>query len=220
MGGDSVWALLCSLAVTNSISIDFFSCPYADVSTQGVPNLYRSCQKDTGVPIRKSTDQRFHAPPRGLSQLGTSIIGSRAQPFTRRHSNAKRHYYTTNILLNCLYFFKDPDSFSLPALTNKPLKRIRHTLALHSNSASKDNHVHSLNPQPGQTGGVSSSPSTLLDGCTKHQIELMNITRYALSWSANTLQAHKPLKGFECSAVDLLGFEPRASALQRRRSSN
>jgi hypothetical protein len=122
MGGDSVWALLCSLAVTNSISIDFFSCPYADVSTQGVPNLYRSCQKDTGVPIRKSTDQRFHAPPRGLSQLGTSIIGSRAQPFTRRHSNAKRHYYTTNILLNCLYFFKDPDSFSLPALTNKPLK--------------------------------------------------------------------------------------------------
>jgi hypothetical protein len=32
--------------------------------------------KVVGVPIRTSTDQRFHAPPRGLSQLGTSFIGS------------------------------------------------------------------------------------------------------------------------------------------------
>lgn len=139
-GGDSVWAVLCSLAVTNSISIDFFSCPYADVSTQGVPNPYGSPQKVVGVPIRKSTDQRFHAPPRGLSQLGTSIIGPRAQPFTRRHSNAKRHYYTQ---LNCpVYIFS-----KTPVHTCLRIMDIWHTLALHSNSASKDNQIHSFNPQ-------------------------------------------------------------------------
>lgn len=38
--------------------------------------------------------------------------------------------------------------------------------ALHSNSASKDNHVHSFKPRPRQFRGVSSSPSTLLDRCT------------------------------------------------------
>ena len=35
-----------------------------------------------GCPIRKSSVQRLHAPRRGLSQLGTSFIGSWAQPFT------------------------------------------------------------------------------------------------------------------------------------------
>ena len=57
--------------------IDFSSCPYADVSTQGVPDLYQiNCKMQLGVPIRTSRDQRFHAPPPGLSQLGTSFIGS------------------------------------------------------------------------------------------------------------------------------------------------
>ena len=40
------------------------------------PTHNGSPQKVVGVPIRTSTDQRFHAPPRGLSQLGTSFIGS------------------------------------------------------------------------------------------------------------------------------------------------
>jgi hypothetical protein len=44
--------------------------------------------------------------------------------------------------------------------------------ALHSNSASKDNQIHSFNPRFRQKG-VSSSPPTLLGECTKHQSELM-----------------------------------------------
>ena len=69
---------------------------------------------------------------------------------------------------------------------------IRHTLALHSNSASKDNHVHSFNPQPGQTSGVSSSPSTLLDGCIKHHDYMMkvNLCEYSRPLRARASYRH------------------------------
>ncbi len=111
------------------------------------PTLIGSTQKVSGVPIRKSTDQRFHAPPRGLSQLGTSFIGPRAQPSTKRHSNAK-----TILSLVC---------------QNTRLRRIRilayhSTLfflakelnaALHSNSASKDNLYTASTPAIRQKGG-------------------------------------------------------------------
>ena len=39
------------------------------------------------IPIRTSPVLTLHAGPRGLSQLGTSFVGTRAEPFTRRHSS-------------------------------------------------------------------------------------------------------------------------------------
>ena len=36
----SVWPLPRSLATTGGISVDVFSCPYLDVSVQGVPLVY------------------------------------------------------------------------------------------------------------------------------------------------------------------------------------
>ena len=38
----------------------------------------------TGGPIRRSRDQRLHAPTPGLSQLATSFVGARAEPSTGR----------------------------------------------------------------------------------------------------------------------------------------
>ena len=40
-----------------------------------------------GIPIRKSSVRPLRAGPRGLSQLGTSFIGSRAEPFTTWYSS-------------------------------------------------------------------------------------------------------------------------------------
>jgi hypothetical protein len=61
---------------------------------------------------------------------------------------------------------------------------------------------------PMATGGVSPSPPTLLGGCTGILID--------------EYYAYAPYHGAAArlAPVDLLGFEPRASALQRRRSSN
>ena len=52
----SVWPLPRSLATTCGISVDVFSCPYLDVSVQGVPRvrLFDSAHADTVLPYRVS----------------------------------------------------------------------------------------------------------------------------------------------------------------------
>ena len=52
----SVWPLPRSLATTCGISVDVFSCPYLDVSVQGVPylTLFDSDKVDTVLPYRVS----------------------------------------------------------------------------------------------------------------------------------------------------------------------
>jgi hypothetical protein len=49
-----------------------------------------------GIPIRRSCVLRLRAAPTGLSQLGTSVVGTRAEPSTRRHSSHVRRTYPTN----------------------------------------------------------------------------------------------------------------------------
>ena len=81
----SVWPLPLSLATTHGISVDFFSSPYLDVSVQAVPLIYLSIQYmmygllHTDFSIRKSAAKWIFAPPRGLSQLITSFVGSQCQ---------------------------------------------------------------------------------------------------------------------------------------------
>ena len=83
----SVWPLSLSLATTHKISVDVFSSPYLDVSVQAVPHvyLYRSFQYtlpsicSVGFPIRKSPDRRLLSPPRSISLIAASFIGSRCQ---------------------------------------------------------------------------------------------------------------------------------------------
>ena len=52
----SVWPLPRSLATTGGISVDVFSCPYLDVSVQGVPHvrLFYSTHADAVLPHRVS----------------------------------------------------------------------------------------------------------------------------------------------------------------------
>ena len=61
----SVWPLPRSLATTGGISVDVFSCPYLDVSVQGVPRvrLFDSPHADTVLPCRVSPfgDLRINA---------------------------------------------------------------------------------------------------------------------------------------------------------------
>ena len=76
----SVWPPPRSLATTSGISVDVFSCPYLDVSVQGVP-LVRFTARYLSIAqvcchIRKSPDRSSFAAPRSLSQLVTSFIGS------------------------------------------------------------------------------------------------------------------------------------------------
>ena len=77
-----VWALPISLAATFGIDVSFFSSGYLDVSVHRVPHhnlwiqLWLTEVCSAGFPIQKSTDRRIFAPPRSLSQLITSFIGS------------------------------------------------------------------------------------------------------------------------------------------------
>ena len=81
----SVWPLPRSLATTYGISVDFFSSPYLDVSVQAVPLICLWIQHmihgllHVDSSIRKSAAQWIFAPPRGLSQLITSFVGSQCQ---------------------------------------------------------------------------------------------------------------------------------------------
>jgi hypothetical protein len=95
-----------SLATTCGVSVDVLSCRYLDVSVPCVRhltlciqvklpsnNLWKptppeclrfpatliSQRSRVGYPIRKSTDQRVFAPPRGLSQRITSFIACACQ---------------------------------------------------------------------------------------------------------------------------------------------
>ena len=90
----SVWPPPRSLATTSGISVDVFSWPYLDVSVQAVPfvRLFDSTH-DAQVllervpPFGNPRIYRIFAPPRGLSQLVTSFVGSWCQglphaPFT------------------------------------------------------------------------------------------------------------------------------------------
>ena len=54
--GPSVWPPPRSLATTSGISVDVFSCPYLDVSVQGVPHvrLFYSTHADAVLPHRVS----------------------------------------------------------------------------------------------------------------------------------------------------------------------
>ena len=78
-----VWPLPRSLATTCGISVDVFSWPYLDVSVQAVPfvRLFDSTH-DAQVllervpPFGNPRIYRIFAPPRGLSQLVTSFVGS------------------------------------------------------------------------------------------------------------------------------------------------
>ncbi len=81
-----VWPIPHSLATTNGISFDFFSCGYLDVSVPHVPFrvlcIYTRIAKNLpllGFPIRTSMDQKLFASPHSLSQLIASFIGFRCQ---------------------------------------------------------------------------------------------------------------------------------------------
>ena len=81
-----VWALPLSLAATQGIDVSFSSSGYLDVSVHRVTScmaIYSPYGTYTllyvGSPIRKSADQWLFAPPRSLSQLVTSFVGSCCQ---------------------------------------------------------------------------------------------------------------------------------------------
>ena len=81
-----VWPFPHSLATTNGISFDFFSCGYLDVSVPHVPFrilcIYIRITKNLpllGFPIRTSMDRKLFASPHSLSQLIASFIGFRCQ---------------------------------------------------------------------------------------------------------------------------------------------
>ena len=81
----SVWAVSRSLAVSNDIALRFlFLSILRCFNSRGSP-LRGAIVK--GIPIRRSVVLRLRAAPYGFSQLGTSVIGFRAELSTRRHSS-------------------------------------------------------------------------------------------------------------------------------------
>ena len=81
----SVWARPLSLAVTNGVSLRFLFLPVLRCF-----NSRRSPLREAiavGIPIRRSRVLRLRAASSGLSQLGTSFVGFRAEPSTRWRSS-------------------------------------------------------------------------------------------------------------------------------------
>ena len=81
----SVWAISFSPAVTNDIALRFLFLPVLRCFSSRRSPLREAIA--VGIPIRKSQVLPLPAGPLSLSQLGTSFIGFRAEPFTRRHSS-------------------------------------------------------------------------------------------------------------------------------------
>ena len=81
----SVWTVSRSLAVTDDIS-----CWFLFLLVLRCFNSERSLLREAiavGIPIRRSQVLRLRAAPLGLSQLGTSVVGFRAEPSTSWHSS-------------------------------------------------------------------------------------------------------------------------------------
>ena len=81
----SVWTGSRSLAVTDDVAYCFLFLPVLRCF-----NSRRSPLREAiavGIPIRKSRVLRLRAASPGLSQLGTSFIGFRAELSTRWHSS-------------------------------------------------------------------------------------------------------------------------------------
>ena len=77
----AVWAPPLSLAATEGISFDFFSCWYLDGSLPSVFHVHamyshaHDCHsRQSGYPIRKPRDQGLLAAPPGFSQLSASFF--------------------------------------------------------------------------------------------------------------------------------------------------
>ena len=81
----SVWATSFSLAVTHDIALRVLFLPLLRCFSSGSSPLREAIA--VGIPIRKSRVLPLLAGPSSLSQLGTSFVGFRAEPFTRRHSS-------------------------------------------------------------------------------------------------------------------------------------
>ena len=129
-----------------------------------------------GIPIRRSWVLSLHAAPPGLSQLGTSFVGARAEPFTRRLS-----------------------SHAVRSLFPNELGPVDVWIA----------RTYGLICTP-KVGGACINPSHPRLHGVVHRFSVL------------TFERRHPLKGcgFERARnMDPLGFEPRASALQRRRSA-
>ena len=81
----SVWAVSRSPAVTDDIALRFLFLPVLRCFSSRRSPLRGAIA--VGIPIRRSRVLPLPAGPSSLSQLGTSFVGFRAEPFTRRHSS-------------------------------------------------------------------------------------------------------------------------------------
>lgn len=81
----SVWAVSLSLAVSHDIAVCFLFLSLLRCFNSGRSPLRKAIA--VRIPIRRSPVLRLRATPWSLSQLGTSFVGSRAEPFTSWHSS-------------------------------------------------------------------------------------------------------------------------------------
>ena len=137
-----------------------------------------------GIPIRKSLVLCLRAAPQSLSQLGTSFVGFRAEPFSRWHSSHVSGVSSQNELTASMRLGE----------------RVQWT---------PGSHVHAV------------SFTRPVQGCV-HRPFPSAVARNGASVLRTRIECRAPLKRHDFGRardMDPLGFEPRASALQRRRSA-
>ena len=130
-----------------------------------------------GIPIRRSVVLRLRAAPYGFSQLGTSVVGFRAELSTRRHSS--------QFTIGC-------DSI---------------------------NYTSPVDAWIARTYGVMHTAGANRSACRPF---LPTLARGSALVFRITSERRPTLKGLGSNAardMDPLGFEPRASSLQRRCSA-
>jgi hypothetical protein len=158
-------------AVTDDIALRFLFLPVLRCFSSRRSPLREAIA--VGIPIRRSPVLRLRAASRSLSQLGTSFVGFRAEPFTRRHSS------------HC------SDS------VNESSGRLDRTYTrCHTHASVRGSAC--IDPSHPRSHGM--------------------VHRFAVPGS-NALHHLRCTTSFRGREMDPLGFEPRASALQRRRSA-
>ncbi len=77
--------------------------------------LLTECRRSGGWPIRESPDRRLRAPPRGLSQLATPFVGSRAKPSAAWRGVVASPRAKAGAIIPCrAYALSSRDSLALP----------------------------------------------------------------------------------------------------------
>lgn len=185
----SVWTVSRSLAVTNDITLRFLFLPILRCFSSRRSPLREAIA--VGIPIRKSCVLPLRAGPTGFSQLGTSFFSSQAERSTSWHSS---HVHRIGVATKS------------------------QRITLHQRCNASDPGTGPVDAWTTRTHGLICTP---VDGWPALTLPTRVYTGWCIGCVRIESSAVSHLRDTirdSLRDMDPLGFEPRASSLQRRHS--